>query len=151
MLDIIGILVQILIAGATLYLAKKIHEHGQTVAKAERTGEIINALNNLNALALSSQENLEAIDSLYPDKPLRNENDKRKRWATFLTLQVHSLIFKANADGFVSDEYLEQHTAQVLDRVLADKEVCYLIENRGFDPLFVKYCQGRQTYSCANN
>jgi hypothetical protein len=137
------ILSQILIAAATFWLGWRVYRHTVVTAGMQQLSSAITAINELNMTALSSDENLRAIDSLYPDNRPQSLDQIRRRWAAFSALQTHQQLFLAERSGLFPKSTAQRHHTQVLDLLIADPEVLSLALNRGFDAKFAEYCEER--------
>jgi len=142
-IDICSIIVQAILAAATVWLGWRVYKWTQITEKTGQINAMLGSLNHLNEMALSSDDNLKAIDGLYVDGRDKSIDAARSRWATFLALQTHHQYYFANKLGLLPGDIACQMDDEVLDLLLSNDEVVSLVENRGFDTEFVNYCKGR--------
>lgn len=142
-ISIANVTSQTLIAAATFWLGWRVYRHTRTTEAASHLNAAIAAFNQLNTTALSSDENLLAIDSLFPDGRDQSLSATRKRWATFLALQTHQQLFLAEKAGMFPSSTATRLHGQVLDLLISDAEVLSLATGRGFDEAFSAFCNQR--------
>ena len=139
-IDIFGSLAQVALAIAAFILAVFIYRLTKKIESTNLANSAIGSVNLVNQMALSSEENLAAIDSLYNDGRDSSPEARRKRWAAFLTLQSHQQLFLSRNTGIMNSDISEKLEHQVLELLLRDNEVLSLVRQRGFDSDFVNYC-----------
>jgi hypothetical protein len=132
---------QALLALATFILGYRVYKHTQKTEELDHIDKITGSINQLNALALSSEVNLKTVDALYRDGRKSDIESARRRWATFLALQGHQQIYLAR--DVLGEKRVRRHQEQVLDLLLRDPRVIDLLESRGFDSEFVDECKSR--------
>lgn len=142
-ISIAAALSQFMIAIAAFLLGWRVHKYGQLAETLNQVNAVLESTNQLNALALSSEENLKAIDRLYSDGRDQSVEAARKRWATFFALQTHQQFFLARRFDLIPSDVGDNMKTQVLDLLLKDPEVVSLLVDRGFDSDFVAFCQNR--------
>ena len=142
-LEIAGIVAQAALAAAAIWLGWRVHRYTQRSEKINQRLLILSSTNQLNEIALSSDENLMAIDRLYNDGRDTSLEAMRSRWAMFTALQVHQQVFLAHCAGYLDDDTLERNAEQVLDLLLIHEEAQSLVSERGFNSAFVEYCRNR--------
>ena len=140
-IDLTGSLAQIILALAAIVLAWFVYKLTHKIESANLINSAINSVNLVNQMALSSDENLKAIDDLYNDGRDTSIDARRKRWAAFLALQSHQQLYLSRKTGILKSDLSEKHDHQVLEILLRDKEVMSLLAHRGFDTKFVLHCR----------
>ena len=150
-IDLTSILMQSIIAVATIWLGWRVYKWTQVIEKTGQINSALSSINHLNEMALMSDENLLAIDGLYDDGRDKSIQSARKRWAAFLALQTHHQYHLADKLGLMGGDLAYKQDSQVLDLLLNNSEVVSLLENRGYDSDFVKHCKERIATKKANN
>jgi len=125
---------------ATVLVAAVLYRQAQNLKRVEVQSQAIQAYNILNSVAVSSVENLVALDSLGRTDIEESEASRRRRWCAFIWLEALQETFAGLKSGIIEKEYAEQALRQQLDVILKDDLVFWLVAHRGFDPDFVEYC-----------
>ena len=126
---------------ATLLIAYTVHRQAKTLKKVEIHSRAIEAYNILNRLAISSDENLIAFDSLGRENVNESIEIRRKRWCAFVWLEALQVTFYGFKVKMIDEVYARQALDQQLKIILKDSIVYDSVCERGFHPDFVKYCK----------
>jgi hypothetical protein len=125
---------------ATVLIAAVLYRQAQSLKRVEVHSHAIETYNLLNSVAVSSPENLIALDSFGRAESREDETSRRRRWCAFIWLEALQVTFAALKGKLIDERYANQALCQQLEIVLKDDLVYWLVANRGFDPDFVEYC-----------
>ena len=150
--DAIGVavtaLATVLLAIATILLAKatnRLSAISADLKSTQHSAALTQALNALNVVVLSSNENLMTADALLVQSGQDRSPEKiRERWLCFLILNVQALIFASRDQDRQFAELWSAVQRGVLDPLLRNEVVMQLLRTRGYTQEFVDYCEARR-------
>lgn len=122
-------------------VASDMKEATTRMSKAQNQALISEMINSANQVALSSDANLVATDSLLKLDSEPKVNDARKTYIAFIWLNLEQAVFLAGDQQVVEKHYVSTSAEQVLSRMLEHQYVRELLRTRGYDAKFVNHCE----------
>jgi hypothetical protein len=110
--------------------------------KLNSSSTLSDAYNKINTLALSDDKNLVVLDRLYfPELVDQDIEEKRKRWATFISLNAIEHTFIANRYKAIDPHVATPILDNLLKTLLQSKEVQDTLDLGYWDTKFTKHAK----------
>lgn len=140
MLRVIEVAAQIGTVVATASIGFGAFLLSKTLSRVEFSRDLKSSWLQVDNLALSNPEALDALDALlHPEAVDAPLEEKRKRWACYMLNNPLSTAVVGKKSGFMSDA-MEAGTEEALSVLVADPMFYRLVQSYAYEPEYKKKC-----------
>jgi hypothetical protein len=147
--DIIALFGALLQASATAFIGFVLWKQARQIKQMEFNNAMVEALNHMNAVALSDPELLKKFEELVGTG--EDGGDPQKEWALFMWLNILELLV---LNRRMMDKDMALYACDPIVDVMVQKNGPYvvsLLDRRGYSRRFAKYVRERLAKVAANN